>query len=132
MREVAGHREEPRRERARGVVAADALGHLHPRLLERVLGHGLVSHEPQQVAEEAVLVPAHQPGEPGGVAPAEPCGVVPVRIHRPSLSLRLFYSHYGPAARKDAGAGAQRAGASGPPSSDTPLHRRLTVSSGGV
>ena len=88
-REVAGDREEPRPERPRRVVAADALGRVQPRLLEHVLGHGLVSQEPQQVAEEAVLVAAHQPRETRRVAPAEPCGVLAVAIHRPSRSLRL-------------------------------------------
>ena len=41
----------------------------------------LVSHEPQQVAEQAVLVPVHQPGEPVRVAASQSSGVVLVRIH---------------------------------------------------
>jgi hypothetical protein len=83
-RQVASHGEEPRAKRPLAVVAGNPLGHLQPRLLEHVLGHGLVSHQPQQVPEEAVLMAAHQADEPGGVAPAQARGVVPVRIHRPS------------------------------------------------
>ena len=83
-RQVARHRDEPGREGPRRVVAADPLRHLQPRLLEHVLGHASVSQEPQQVAEEAVLVSAHQSREAGCVAPAKPCGILAVRVHRPS------------------------------------------------
>jgi len=48
-------------------------------------------------------VPGHQPGETGRIAPAQPRGVVPVRIHRPSLVLRPFYTHYGRGGPGDAG-----------------------------